>query len=287
MGTWIVDSTKPCAVIDSTGENMIICPATRPSKSNSMPVPIANSITNTANASPTVSQQKLASVPDHAAIDSSRFLAQASMYEYNDPVLGPGSDIVAASAVLPTGHSRQPSTDHSFTAPSVFLPVDAFVDFASLVEENYLNDDDDDDDDDDDALLNIDDFIDFGDDSSEDEDQAVGDDSALTSPVTAEGSGSIQLKTPSSDATITSDNLMKHFDKHIVSAFRRGQPHHQTQARPRQGNLAVNSYALKSKKQSSVNASMGPQRKRKMSGSLGHRPSFGIPAAKRRMINHR
>ena len=285
MGTWIVDSTKPCAVIDSTGENMIICPATRPSKSNSMPMSIANSMTNTANATPTVSQQKLATVPDHAAIDSSGFLAQTSMYEYNDPVLGPGSDIVAASAVLPTGHSRQPSTDHSFTAPSVFLPMDALVDFASLVEEDYLNDDDDDDDDD--ALLNIDDFIDFGDDSSEDGDQAAGDDSALTSPVTAEGSGSVQLKTPSPDATMSSDNLMRHLDKHIVSAFRRGQPHHQTQARSRLGNLALNSYALKSKKQVSANASMGPQRKRKMSGSLGHRPFFGIPAAKRRMIHHR
>ena len=285
MGTWIVDSTKPCAVIDSTGENMIIRPATRPSKSNHMPVSIANSITSTANASPIVSQQKLATLPGDNSTDPVGF--SGNMYEFNDPVLGPGSDIVAASAPLPPGHSRQPSMAHSFTAPSVFLPMDAMGDVGSFFEGDSLHDDDDDNDDDDDALLNIDDFIDFGDDSSEDEDQATCDDSALTSPVTAERPGPVQLKTPSPDAVMASDDLMKHLDKHIVSAFRRGQPHHQSQPRPRHGNLVLNSYALKGKRQATANTPTSPQRKRKMSGSLGHRPSFGVPAAKKRMIHHR
>ncbi|KAF6225644.1 hypothetical protein HO133_009644 [Letharia lupina] len=261
MGTWIVDSTKPCAVIDST----------------------ANSIISTANASPIVSQPTLGTAPDGNGIDPSSFPSQASMYEYNDPVLGPGSDIVAASAPLPAGHSRQPSMDHSFAASSVFVPMDAMGNVSSFFEDDDLNDDDDDDD----ALLNIDDFIDFGDDSSEDGDQAAGDDSALTSPVTTEGPGPVQLKTPSPDATMASDDLMKHLDRHIVSAFRRGQPHHQPQPRPRHGNLSLNSYALKGGRQAAANAPMGPQKKRKMSGSFGHRPSFGVPAAKRRMIHHR
>ena len=208
------------------------------------------------------------------------------MYEYNDPVLGPASDIVSASDPLPTGHSRQPSMAHSFTAPSVFLPMDAMADVGSFIEDNYMNDDDDDGDDDD-ALLNINDFIDFGDDSSEDEDQAAGNDSTLTSPVTAEGPSPVQLKTPSPDASMASDNLMKHLDKHIVSAFRRGQSHHESQSRPRHGNMALNSYALKNKRQAAANSPLGPQKKRKMSGSLGHRPSFAAPAAKRRMIHHR
>ena len=164
--------------------------------------------------------------------------------------------------------------------------MDAMADVGSFFENNYLNDVDDDGDDDD-VLLNIDDFIDFGDDSSEDGNQAAGNDSILTSPVTAEGPSPVQLKTPSPDDTVASDNLMKHLDKHIVSAFRRGQSHHQPQPRPRHGNLALNSYALKNKRQAAANAPMGPQRKRKMSGSLGHRPSFGGPAAKRRMIHHR
>ena len=265
---------------------MIICPATRPSKSDNLFISIANSIASTANASPTVSQQALATLPDPNGTDPSGFSAKGSMYEYNDPVLGPGSDIVAASAPLPIGHRRQPSMAHSFTAPSVFLPMDAMADVGSFFKDNYLNDDDDDGDDDD-ALLNIDDFIDFGDDSSEDENQAAGNDSTFTSPVIAEGPSPIQLKTPSPDATMASDNLMKHLDKHIVSAFRRGQSHHQPQSRPRHGNIALNSYALKNKRQAAANAPMGSQRKRKMSGSLGHRPSFGGPAAKRRMIHHR
>lgn len=286
MGTWIIDSTKPCAVIESTGENIIICPATRPLKSNNISVPVANSVASTANASPLIPQTALATAPDDSGIDRSGFSSQASMYEYNDPVLGPGSDIVAASAPLPTGHSRQPSMDQSLAPPSVFLPIDAMGNVGSFFEDDGLNDYDDDDDDDD-ALLNIDDFIDFGDDSSEDEGQAAGDDSALTSPVTAEGPGPVQLKSPSPDTTMASDGLMKHLDRHIVSAFRRGQPHHQSQQRPRHGNLSLNSYALKGGRQAAANAPMGPQKKRKMSGSFGHRPSFGLPAAKRRMIHHR
>ena len=281
MGTWIVDSTKPSAVIDSTGENMIIRPATRPSTSNNMSVSIANSIASTVNASPIVAQQKFATLPGNNSTDPSGF--SVNMYDYNDPVLGPGSDIVAASAPLPTGHSRQPSMAHSFTAPSVFLPMDAMGDVGSFFEDDSLQDDDDEDD----ALLNIDDFIDFGDDSSMDEDQAACDDSSLTSPVTAERPGPVQLKTPSPDTVMASEDLMKHLDKHIVSAFRRGQPHHQSQPRSRHGNMALNSYALKGKRQATANTPTSPQRKRKMSGSLGHRPSFGVPAAKKRMIHHR
>ncbi|CAD6566705.1 MAG: hypothetical protein ASARMPRED_000117 [Alectoria sarmentosa] len=285
MGIWIVDSTKPCAVIESTGENMIIRPATRPSKSNDLYVSLANSITNTANASPITSQPTLATALDDGGTDPGGFSSQASMYEYNDPVLGPGSDMVAASAPLPTGHGRPPSMDHSFAAPSVFLPMDAMGNVRSFFKDGDLNDDDDDDD----ALLNIDDFIDFGDDSSEDGDQAVGDDSTLTSPVTAEGPGPFHMKTPSPDATMASDDLMKHLDRsrHILSAFRRGQHHHQLQSRPRHGNLSLNSYALKGARQAAANAPMGLQKKRKMSESFGHRPSLGVPAAKRRMIHHR
>lgn len=284
MGTWIVESTKPCAVIDSTGENMIIRPAMRPCKPNDMSVSIANSITSTANASPIASQQTSATMPENSAVDPSGFSAEASMYDYHDPVLAPASDLVAASAPLPTGHSRQISMAHSFTAPSVFVPLDAMGDVGSFFEDDYSNDDDDDDDDD--ALLNIDDFIDFGDDSSEDGDQAAGDGSAEL-PVAAEDPSPTDLKTPSPDATLASGDLMKHLDKHIVSAFRRGQSHHPPQPRPRHGNLALNSYALKGKRQAVTNGSMGSQKKRKMSGTLGHRPSFGLPAAKRRLIHHR
>ena len=207
------------------------------------------------------------------------------MYKYNDPVLGPGSDIEAASAPFMTGHSRQPSTEYSFNAPSVFLPMDAMRDVRSLYKDDDFNNDDDDDDDDDDVLLNIDDFIDFGDDSSEDGDQAAADDSSPTSPVFAEGPGPVQLKTPSPDTTLGSDDIMKHLDRHIASAFRRGQP--QLQSRTRPNNSASNNYALKGVRPAAANAQMGPQKKRKMSGGLGHRPSFGIPAAKRRMIHHR
>lgn len=280
MGTWTVDTTKPCAVIDSTGENMIIRPATRPSRPDRMALSIANSTASTATTSPIVSQPPLATAPDDSGIDPSGFQSQASMYEYHDPVLGPGSDMVAASAPLVTGHSRQPSKDNLFSASSVFLPRDAMGNLSSFFVVEDLDDDDDDD-------VNIDDFIDFGDDSSEDQDQAVGDDSALTSPITADCPGPTQLKTPSPDATTASDDLLKHLDKHFVSAFRRGQPHQQPQSRSRPGNLPLNSYSLKGGTQAAVNCPMGAQKKRKMSGNFNHHSTLGVPVAKRRMMHHR
>lgn len=242
---------------------------------------IGNSVTSTANASPTNSQPKLAIAPDRSGIDPSGFSSQAPLYELHDPVLGPGSDMAAVSAALPARHSRQPSGDLSFADSSVFFPMDAMGNVGSFFGDGESIEEDDDDDD---ALLNIHDFIDFGDDSSEDGDRTAGDDSAITSPVTAEGPGPVQPKTPSSDA---SNDLMKHFDRHLVSAFRRGQPHQQSQARPRHGNLSLNSYALKGGRQATANAPLGPQKKRKLSGSFNNRPSFGVPATKKRMMNHR
>ena len=285
MGTWLVDSPKSCAAIDSHGENLIIHPATRASKANNMSMSGANSTRVTANASPTISQPTLATALDNSGIDPSGFSSQASMYEYNDPVLGPGSDIVAASSPLLTGHSRQPSMDDDwFTPSSVFLPKNAMGNVSSFFEDDNMNDDDDDDD----ALLNIDDFIDFGDDSSEDGDQAAGNISDLASPVTAKGFRQIQLRTPLVLNTMAPDDYTTHIDKrnHTMSAFRRGQPHHQPQSRPRHGNLSLNSYALKGGRQAATNAPMGSQKKRKMSGSFGHRPSFGNPAAKRGRMHH-
>ncbi len=288
MGTWTVDSTKACAVVDGTGETMIIHHAARPTKPNNLSVPTANSITDTADASPIVSHQKFATALDDNGNDPGALSAQASMYGYLNPVLGQDSEMVAAPAPLSVRQSRQPLMDSPFADPSVFFPMDAMEDVGSSLGGDYLNDEDDDEED---VLLNIDDFIDFGDDSSEDEDQTAGDDSVLTSPVATDGPGAVQLKTPSPDATMASDNLMKHLDKHVVSAFRRGQVHHQPQSlpvqRPRHGNLALNSYALKGGRQAAANAQTGPQKKRKMSGSFGHRPSFGVPTAKRRMIRHR
>ena len=267
---------------------MIIRPATRSSKPKNTSMAIANSTTSTANASRVVSRQTPMIASEKNGNDLSGLSIQAPMYEYNDPVLGPGSDMVAASAPPPPDHRLQNSIGHSFTAPSVFLPMDAMGDVSSYFGDDYLNDNDnDDDDDDDDAFLDINAFIDFGDDSSEDGEEAAGDESTLTSPVMAEDPSPVQLKTPSPDATMTSTNLMKHLDKHIVSAFRRGQTHHQPQSRLRHGNLALNGYALKGGRQASANAQVVPQKKRKMSGSHSHRPSIGVSTAKKRMVHHR
>ena len=274
MGTWAVDNTKPCAAIDRIGEELIVSPATGPTEFPKTSDPTVKSFMSTATACPTFLKRNLATATDESLSN------QMHVYKYNDPVLGPGSDIEAASAPFLAGHSRQTSTDYSFTAQSVFVPRDAMRDVRFFHDGDDFEDNMDDyDDNKDDVLLNIDDFIDFGDGSSKDGGQTTADDSSPTSPVFAKDHGPVQLKTPSPDPTLASNDLMKHLDKHIVSAFRRGQP--QAQSRTRQ-----NVYALKGVKQSAANAQVGPQKKRKLSGGVGRRPSFEIPAAKRMMVQH-
>ena len=270
IGTFTVDSTKPCAVIDSTGANMIIRPATRPIKINNPSISKANDPTSTANVNPTDSQQKLMTAPENKGNETGGYLVQASMYDHRDPVLAPGSDIAPPSAPLPVERSRPssmghvgstPSMSHLASASSVFLPIDAMTNIAN---NSYMIDDDSDDDDDE-LLWNIDDFIHMGDDSSEGGEQPAGDESSLTSPITAEGSGPV----------LTSSNLIKHLDRHYNSGFRHGQPNYQPQSLVHQNN-----YALDDGRQASDTAQMGHQQKRKMSGSF-----LGATAAKRPMIS--
>ena len=289
MGTWKVDSTKTSAVIDSTGENMIITYATRSSKSNDMSMSIANGIASTANASPTVAQQALAPAIEDNSTGLSGISSQASMYEYKNPVLGRGSAIMAAPTPVPTGPDREPSIDQTSAARRVFCPSDAVKNISSYWRDEYIDDDDDDDDDDEDedVNLNMADFLVFDDESSDDGGDGAGDVSALLPPTTADGPGPVQLETPSSDALTASGNFMKHLDKHFASGHGRNEPHWQYQSHSRHVGLLVSGYPLKGGKQAAASAPMAPPKKRKMSGSFSHRPPFGVPPVKRRMIHHR
>lgn len=181
MGSWIVDSTKPFAVIDSTGENMVICPARRPAKVAMICASPTNSSTSNPNITSAALQPMLATAPYDNEIDPSGFSRQVS----TDAILGSETGM---KAPIPTYSESQHLNDQTFAYSSVFFPIEDLPDISTF----FDADDRDEDGDDDEELLNVEDFIDFGEDSSEDGEQDESEE-------------------------------MKHFDEGVISAFRRGQ----------------------------------------------------------------
>lgn len=272
MGSWTVDRTKSFAMIDCTGDNMVIVPAKRPAPAGDF------SIASTANASPIATQPTLATAIDDSEIDYSDFSFHV------DPMLASEPDVMP-STLFPTAPSSQVQ-DRTFTSSSVFFPMDDIGDVNAV----YAMDDQDDDDDDDEELLNVEDFIDFGvsSEDEEDEDQGLLENTSLPTPASTSPTGTgahLRSKTPS-PGNSSAQHLLKHFDKGMISPFRRGQPHHQAQPRRLQSGSSLNNQAFKGERHAAAHTSLSSQKKRRLSDTFGGRPSFGV-AAKKRLLNRR
>jgi len=269
-------------MIDSTGDNMVIIPAKRPAKINTAFGQVGSTRTSTACPSPITPQPRLASAVDDSDADFNDFSSQV----IKDPMLGSGPDVI--SFAPPPSIASSQGHDQTFADASVFFPMDSMGDFSAIYE---VDDQHDDDDDDDEALLNVEDFIDFGVDSSDDD--AEEDEDAIaratlptphsTSPTVLPSQ--IPAKTPSPDNTSTSD-LLKHFDKGVIGAFRRSPPNHQQHLRRSQARPSLNKHAFKGGRYSAADAQLGLQKKRKLSGTFGPHPSYAA-VAKRKLAKHR
>lgn len=145
MGSWVADPTKPIAIIDHTGNSLIILPAKRPAKT---------------------------------------------------------------SGHLNENHGNERLSSPVTGSPEPFYSFDGFAPGSGML-------DDQDDDDDDEALLNVHDFINFGDDSDESEEGIDG------SPPSTIQSMPVKTQAPAQkDSFIQNPG---HFDKGVVTAFRRNQ----------------------------------------------------------------
>ncbi|KAA6416143.1 MAG: hypothetical protein FRX48_00862 [Lasallia pustulata] len=277
MGSWVADPTKPIAVIDSTGKHMVIIPAQRPTKTDKLFSHVTSG-NSTANNSPRNSFAGLACGLDESDNDRSDFSSQEFM----------GSMCVSGANVMMPGllHGA-PGSEHTFGG-QVMGPPEAFYPFKSIGPDGEVledADEDDDEDDDDENLWNVHDFIDFGDGSSED-DKDDDDDTEVplspTSPVAT-----------SSNATIISTgsthNLLDHFDRGVVTAFRRNQHRHQALLRrPIPSSSLRGGGAIKGGRHIAANSPISPLRKRKLSNSFGRTgsPLVGA-AAKKRVVSSR
>ena len=278
MGSWTVDRTKPFAVIDATGDNMVIVPAKRPATDGGMSRHSDLGMANTTNTSPIATQPTLAPAIGDVEIDYSDFSFHA------DPMLASEPDVMP-STLLPTAPSSQ-VPDQTFPSSSVFFPMDDIGDVNAV----YAVDDQDDEDDDDEDLLKIEDFIDFGVSSEDegDEDLDHPQNMSLPTPVSTSPSGTgahLQSTKPSPENS-TAHHLLKHLDKSKIGAFRRGQPHHQAHLHRAQGGSSLNSHAFKGGRQAAAHSSLSTQKKRKVSDACGGHQPFGA-TAKRRLSNRR
>lgn len=216
MGTFVADPKKPVALVDCTGKHLVIIPAYASSRHDWLES-ATNSMCGTAHNSPRATTMHLIDESDTDALTS------PNGFELN-PMLSSGNLMMTAlgNDATPGGQVMGP--------PEAFYPSQTFGGDSSY---------DEDDDEDDERMLNVDDFIDFGNGSSgedeEEEDEEamnkVSDDEEglTTSPAVA---SSIQgLGTPTPNRVNNSDNaerFLNHLDKGIVTAFRRNHARYQT-----------------------------------------------------------
>lgn len=275
IGSFKTDPTKPFAMIDSTGDNILITPARRPPRADGTYSHVPSTRTSTANASPVLSHPALATPINDSDLDMSDFSNQVPA----DPMLAAGSESMAdiLFPIGPTNHTRHSSQ----ASGDVFYPMDRMGDVNAV----YVADDQDDDDDDDEGLLNVEDFIDFGVDSSDDDAREDLDTSLPTPSSTSPTGVHVRPKTPSPNQSAAQD-LMAHLDKGIAGVFRQGQNQHQQWSRRPSGTLSLSKQAFKKGRLAPANSPVSPPKKRRFSGGFAPAGPFG-PATKRRLMNHR
>ncbi|KAJ5132561.1 hypothetical protein N7448_006719 [Penicillium atrosanguineum] len=204
MGTFKADPYKPVAIVDCSGKHLVIIPAYASSRHDWLDS-TANSMAGTANNSP---RQTTLHLVDESDTDA---LASPNQMDFS-PMLASSANLMMTAL----GNDLTPA----------FYPSQDFA-----IDSSY----EDDDEDDPESALNVDDFIDFGNGSSDEEEDMDKpfDDEALISPMANPSSmrQTIGSHTPtrneSQPASNPAESFLNHLDKGIVTAFRRNHNRYQ------------------------------------------------------------
>ncbi len=292
MGSWIADPNKPIAVIDCTGKRMVIYPARNPSKRDANVFGQAVSTDSSiAATSPRNSFVGLVGGIDDSDNDRSDFSSQ----ECGGPMLSAGANLIMPGLF----HGAQGS--EFLLGGQVLGPPEAFYPFKSIsADGNVIEDDEGDDDEDDENLWNVHDFIDFGDGSSDSDQNTANNTEVPPSPSTstmADLASTPAEAQPASASKNTAQELLDHFDRGVVNAFRRNQHRHQTMLRRPQHREFMGSgpasakagSAIKGGRTVAANSPISPLRKRKASFNLDRRasPLTVVPATRKLMTGHK
>ncbi|CRG92556.1 hypothetical protein PISL3812_09618 [Talaromyces islandicus] len=205
MGSFVPDPKKPVALVDCTGKHLVIIPAYSSSRHDWLES-ATNSICGTATNSPRATTMHLVEESDTEA------LASPNGLELN-PMLHSGNLMMTAlgNDATPGGQVMGP--------PEAFYAAQTFGGESSY----------DEDDEDDEAMLNVDDFIDFGNGSSDEEEiEKNSDDEAVEASPMAPSTQDLRTLTPNRNDSNSAEQFLNHLDKGIVTAFRRNNTRYQT-----------------------------------------------------------
>ncbi|KAJ5643615.1 uncharacterized protein N7484_006122 [Penicillium longicatenatum] len=256
MGTFVADPHKPVALVDCTGKHLVIIPAYASSRHDWLDS-AANSMPGTANNSP---RQTTLQLIDESDTDA---LASPNQTDFS-PMLASSANLMMTALgndLAPGGQVMGP--------PEAFYPSRDFAIDSSFEE---------DDEDDPESALNVDDFIDFGNGSSDEDDMGNLDDDALISPMTGGSSlPNMGTPTPKRNSDVQQDSkserFLEHLDKGIVTAFRRNHNRYQALLRLPQHRefMPANSPARPASvfRHAKHTDQRTPTRKRKASGYTG------------------
>ncbi|GES61877.1 hypothetical protein ATEIFO6365_0011039400 [Aspergillus terreus] len=211
MGTFVADPHKPVALVDCTGKHLVIIPAYASSRHDWLES-ATNSVCGTANNSPRATTMHLIDESDTDALASPNH-ADLS------PMLASSANLMMTALgndIAPGGQVMGP--------PEAFYPSREFAIDSSF--------EDDDDEEDPEASLNVDDFIDFGNGSSDDDMDKPFDEESLTSPMAAPmPTATSGTPTPNrggeSHQANSAERFLNHLDRGIVTAFRRNHNRYQ------------------------------------------------------------
>ena len=209
MGTFVADPHKPVALVDCTGKHLVIIPAYASSRHDWLES-ATNSICGTANNSPRATTMHLVDESDTDALASPNHVDLSPMLasSANLMMTALGNEVTTGGQVMGPPEAFYPSRD--FAIDSSF---------------------EDDEEDDPEAALNVDDFIDFGNGSSDDDMDKEFDDDALASPMAAPtipvAAGTPTPNRNGDTQTNSAERFLNHLDRGIVTAFRRNHNRYQ------------------------------------------------------------
>ena len=288
MGMWIADPKKPVVVINASGKNIIIHPTQRTLKVDNNFSKVASSGSNSvANAAYRYGFAD--AFNPFAESESDR--SYPSSQDLMGPMLGAGTNLM-----MPGLLHGGPGMEH-ILGGQVLGPPEAFYPFRSVGQDGLCLEDDDEYGDDYgevDQHLNMDDYIDYGDDSSDinEEPEQANDDFASTT--TIDFAASTLKSTPIEPTTVaapasTTQHLLRHLDKKgVVGAFRKN--HDRVKARMRQPTFNTSTYGLsgeiKGGRHAAANNPFSPLRKRKASHSIS-KDIGSLPGVVAKMKGHK
>lgn len=214
LGTFVADPNKPVAVVDCTGQRLVIIPAYASSRHDWLASATA-SMSGTTDNSPRATTMQV--------IDESESDALISPTRTNySPMMSSSANLMMTAV----GNDTQ-AGGQVMGPPEAFYPSNSYS-----ADGGYDEEEEDDEDDDGEDILNVDDFIDFGNGSSDEEmDKVFEETDEPTSPVLA---SPIQANTTPIAAhhddpnhRTSAERFLNHLDQGVVTAFRRNHTRYQ------------------------------------------------------------